>query len=72
VASPLRRAKPGDALGTGVYRSDDGGETWKKITTDPRPTSQINEVTPHVHPIDPNTIIVTDVVSFKSEDGGVT
>jgi photosystem II stability/assembly factor-like uncharacterized protein len=62
----------GREAGTGIYRSDDAGETWKKITTDPRPTSRINEVTPHVHPIDPDTIIVTDVVSYKSTDGGIT
>jgi photosystem II stability/assembly factor-like uncharacterized protein len=61
-----------DTPGTGIYRSDDSGETWTKITTDPRPTSRINEVTPHVHPKDPDTIIVTDIVSYKSTDGGKT
>jgi photosystem II stability/assembly factor-like uncharacterized protein len=58
--------------GTGVYRSDDGGETWARSTTDPRPTSRVNEATPHVSPKDPDTIIVTDVVSHKSIDGGKT
>jgi photosystem II stability/assembly factor-like uncharacterized protein len=61
----------GDA-GTGVYRSDDAGETWARITTDKRPTSRINEAVPHVHPTDPDTLIVTDIVSFKSTDGGRT
>jgi photosystem II stability/assembly factor-like uncharacterized protein len=67
-------AAPGAApvLGTGVYRSDDAGETWAKITNDARPTSRINESTPHVNPKDPDTIIVTDVVSYKSTDGGKT
>ena len=58
--------------GTGLYRSDDGGESWARSTTDPRPTSRINEVTPHVHPKDADTLIVTDVVSHKSTDGGRT
>ena len=58
--------------GTGIYRSDDAGETWVRSTTDARPVSRINEVVPHVHPKDPDTLIVTDVVSHKSTDGGRT
>jgi photosystem II stability/assembly factor-like uncharacterized protein len=58
--------------GTGIYRSDDGGETWTRSTTDTRPTSRINEAVPHVHPKDPDTLIVTDIVSYKSTDGGKT
>ncbi len=58
--------------GTGIYRSDDGGETWVRSTTDARPTSRINEVVPHVHPKDADTLIVTDIVSHKSIDGGRT
>jgi photosystem II stability/assembly factor-like uncharacterized protein len=57
---------------TGVYRSDDGGESWTRSTTDARPTSRVNESTPHVNPQDPDTLIVTDVVSYKSTDGGKT
>jgi photosystem II stability/assembly factor-like uncharacterized protein len=48
------------------------GETWTRSTTDTRPTSRINEAVPHVHPKDADTLIVTDVVSYKSTDGGKT
>jgi hypothetical protein len=58
--------------GTGIFRSDDAGESWTRITADKRPTSRINEAVPHVHPTDPETVIVTDIVSFKSTDGGRT
>jgi photosystem II stability/assembly factor-like uncharacterized protein len=62
----------GGTSGTGLYRSDDSGETWTRATTDARPTSRINEAVPHVNPKDPDTLIVTDVVSYKSTDGGRT
>ncbi len=58
--------------GTGIYRSDDAGETWARSTPDTRPTSRVNEAVPHVHPKDPDTLIVTDIVSYKSTDGGKT
>jgi photosystem II stability/assembly factor-like uncharacterized protein len=65
-------AAPGTQPGTGLYRSDDAGATWYRPSNDNRPVSRVNEVTPHVSAKDPDTIIVTDVVSFKSTDGGKT
>jgi photosystem II stability/assembly factor-like uncharacterized protein len=58
--------------GTGIYRSDDAGETWRRATTDARPAGRIDEAEPIVFPKDPDTLIVTNVVSFKSTDGGAS
>ena len=58
--------------GTALYRSDDSGETWVRSTSDTRMVSRINEAGPHVNPKDADTLIVTDVVSYKSTDGGKT
>ena len=63
------RARPQRAP---IYRSDDGGETWTRITTDTRPASRTDEAEVVVDPKNPDTIIVTDVVTYKSTDGGKT
>ncbi len=55
-----------------IYRSDDAGESWSRATTDARPAGRIDEAVPHVNPKDPDTVIVTNVVSWKSTDGGKT
>jgi photosystem II stability/assembly factor-like uncharacterized protein len=55
-----------------IYRSDDAGESWAKATSDARPASRIDEAVPHVHPKDPDTLIVTNIVTWKSTDGGRT
>ncbi|MDN5205068.1 glycosyl hydrolase [Fulvivirgaceae bacterium BMA10] len=62
--------------GSGVYRSDDAGKTWKQIGLDDiQHTSRII-----VHPTDPNTVWVASIGSlysknkargvYKSTDGG--
>jgi photosystem II stability/assembly factor-like uncharacterized protein len=58
---------------SGFYRSDDGGETWTRPTTDNRAGNQrISESNIVVYPGNPDAVIVTDIVSFKSVDGGRT
>ena len=55
---------------TGVYRSEDGGETWRKVSnTNPRPMyfSQIR-----IDPNDDNVVWVLGVSLSRSTDGGVT
>src|SRR5580698_6641316 len=61
--------------GLGVYRSDDAGASWQKITDDPRPAMKIGGgdlSVPVVDPKDPDTIYVTSIVTVRSTDGGKT
>jgi photosystem II stability/assembly factor-like uncharacterized protein len=56
-----------------VYRSDDGGENWRKITDDPRPEMKIGGgdlSVPVVDPKDADTVYVTSIVTVRSTDGG--
>ena len=69
-AAPDTTANQGSAFTTGVYRSDDGGASWKKVSsTNPRPMyfSQMR-----VDPNDPNTIYMGGVGLHMSVDGGAT
>ena len=63
------RGAGGAPPGGPIYRSDDAGETWTHITEDPRVGSS-NEAVPIVDPKNPDWLIVTSQVTYKSEDGG--
>ncbi|MGH9412076.1 MAG: WD40/YVTN/BNR-like repeat-containing protein, partial [Vicinamibacterales bacterium] len=54
-----------------IYRSDDGGETWTATSTDAR-VGTSNEAKVIVDPKDPDWLIVTSQVTYKSEDRGKT
>jgi photosystem II stability/assembly factor-like uncharacterized protein len=57
----------------GIYRSDDGGESWALIATDRRlwgRGSDFAEI--KVHPKNPDLVYVANVASYRSYDGGLT
>jgi photosystem II stability/assembly factor-like uncharacterized protein len=59
----------------GLYRSDNAGDTWSQITTDTRPAGRIGGgdlSVPRFNPKDPDMVIVTSTVTWKSIDGGKT
>jgi photosystem II stability/assembly factor-like uncharacterized protein len=61
--------------GLGVYRSDDGGMSWRKITDDPRPAMKIGGgdlPVPVVDPKNPDIVYSTSIVTCRSTDGGKT
>ncbi|MGH9616130.1 MAG: WD40/YVTN/BNR-like repeat-containing protein [Acidobacteriaceae bacterium] len=61
--------------GLGVYRSDDAGMSWRKITNDPRPAMKIGGgdlPVPKVDPQNPDIVYSTSIVTCRSEDGGKT
>ena len=61
--------------GVGVYRSDDAGESWTKITDDPRPALKIGGgdlPMPGVDPKNPDVVYSASIVTMRSSDGGKT
>ena len=59
----------------GVYRSDNAGDSWTQITTDPRPSGRIGGgdlSIPKVDPKNPDLLYVVSTVTMRSADGGKT
>jgi photosystem II stability/assembly factor-like uncharacterized protein len=58
---------------SGLYRSDDGGNTWALANADPRLTSRawyFNRLT--IDPQNPDVVYMPNVALYRSEDGGKT
>ncbi|HWW14422.1 MAG TPA: glycoside hydrolase [Candidatus Dormibacteraeota bacterium] len=57
------------------YRSDDAGESWSKVTDDPRPSGRIGGgdlAVPRVDSKNPDIVYCASTVTMKSTDGGKT
>ncbi|HTM34858.1 MAG TPA: hypothetical protein VL263_26305 [Vicinamibacterales bacterium] len=58
---------------SGIYRSDDSGESWTLVNSDERVVARPSDATDiRVHPANPDVVIVPTVVTWKSTDGGRT
>jgi len=65
----------GSDKGLGLFRSDDAGESWVRITTDPRPAMKIGGgdlAIPRVDPQNPDVVYSASIVTVRSTDGGKT
>ncbi|MBS0419811.1 MAG: glycoside hydrolase [Proteobacteria bacterium] len=63
------------AAGLGVFRTEDGGRNWTRITSDPRPALRIGGgdlPVIRVDPSNPDVVYSTGLVTMKSVDGGIT
>jgi photosystem II stability/assembly factor-like uncharacterized protein len=63
----------GARQGGGIYRSDDAGESWRRVNSDPRlwgRDGDFNEV--RADPTNPDIVYVANIVTWTSTDGGAT
>jgi len=56
----------------GLFRSDDGGETWSQITKDPRVVGNAYFSRVFVDPNNADTVYVMQTSAYRSTDGGKT
>lgn len=59
-------------MAQGLYRSDDGGGTWQKITSDPRILGSNYFGRVYSDPKNPNVVYVMQTSTYRSTDGGRT
>jgi len=58
---------------SGIYRSDDAGESWTRVNSDERVVARPSDATDiRVHPTNPDIVFVPTIVTWKSTDGGKT
>src|ERR1700683_3008083 len=54
----------------GLFRSDDAGETWRKITTDPRIVGNLYICHVYSDPRNADVVYVMQTTTYRSTDGG--
>jgi len=72
IAPGMRGRRVFAITGQGLFRSDDAGDTWRKITSDPRiiGSGYISRV--YVDPRNPDIVHVMQTSTYRSTDGGQT
>jgi photosystem II stability/assembly factor-like uncharacterized protein len=57
----------------GLYRSDDAGQSWRRISSDPRLWGRGSDFAHvRVDPKNADRVYVANICSYRSDDGGVT
>lgn len=59
-------------INSGYFRSDDGGATWNRSTTDPRITGSTFFGKTYTDPLNPDVVYVMQTSMYRSLDGGKT
>jgi len=71
AVAPGTRGQRVFAIATpGLFRSDDAGLTWRKITTDARITGNVYICHVYVDPNNPDIVYVMQTTTYRSTDGG--
>jgi len=72
-SDPRRLYAVVEARQSGLYRSDDAGESWGLVCNDQRVVARPSDATDvRVHPRNPDIVFVPTIVTWKSIDGGKT
>jgi photosystem II stability/assembly factor-like uncharacterized protein len=72
VAPGTRGRRVYAITGLGLFRTDDTGETWRKITSDPRVVGNSYFSRAFVDPRNPDLVFVMQTCTYRSTDGGQT
>jgi photosystem II stability/assembly factor-like uncharacterized protein len=57
----------------GVYRSDDAGESWRRVHSNPRVWGRAGDFAEiRVHPENPDIVFSGNIAAYRSDDGGIS
>ncbi|MEO0424304.1 MAG: glycoside hydrolase [Pseudomonadota bacterium] len=64
-------ATVGAREGSGIYRSDDRGESWRRVSEDERVWGRPGDFGElRVHPQNPDVVFAGNIAAYRSDDGG--